>query len=88
MRLAGNWSDVSLFFGSAMFAFSGVGVILPLENKMRYPERLGGWCGVVTTGMTFVSCLYLAMGFYGYLAYGEAVKSTGSVTLNLPQDEG
>ena len=35
--------------------------------------------------MTIVSCLYIAVGFFGYLKYGEAV--TGSITLNLPVDE-
>ena len=35
--------------------------------------------------MTIVSCLYIAVGFFGYLRYGEAV--TGSITLSLPSDQ-
>ena len=40
---------------------------------------------VLNTGMTIVSCLYIAVGFFGYLRYGEAV--TGSITLSLPSDQ-
>ena len=35
--------------------------------------------------MVIVSCLLIAVGFFGYLKYGDAVA--GSITLNLPVDE-
>ena len=54
---------------------------------MKYPAYMGGWTGVLNTGMVFVACLYIAVGFYGYLVFGSAVANQGSVTLNLPQDE-
>jgi len=63
----------------------GIGVVLPVENKMRTPEVLGGWFGVLDLGMTIVMVLYAAVGFYGYLRFGEAVQ--GSITLNLPCHE-
>ena len=34
--------------------------------------------------MGLVTALYVAMGFYGYLKYGEGIKS--SISLNLPVD--
>ena len=43
-----------------------------------------GWNGVLYTAMTIVACLYIAVGFYGYLQYGEKVE--GSITLNLPEE--
>ena len=43
--------------------------------------------GVLNTGMVFVACLYIAVGFYGYLHFGDAVAGNGSVTLNLPSNE-
>ena len=63
----------------------GIGVVLPLENQMRTPSDMRGWNGVLNTSMILVSCLYIAVGFFGYLKYGEQVA--GSITLNLPVDE-
>ena len=70
-----------------MFTFEGIGIILPLENKMKTPAGMRGWSGVLNTGMVFVACLYIAVGFYGYLQFGDAVADKGSITLNLPTDE-
>ncbi|CAL1290873.1 unnamed protein product [Larinioides sclopetarius] len=71
-----------LYFGTAMYAFEGIGVVLPLENAMATPEDFGGLNGVLNTGMVVVACLYTAVGFYGYLKYGDDVKP--SITFNLP----
>ncbi|GBM16725.1 Proton-coupled amino acid transporter 1 [Araneus ventricosus] len=71
-----------LYFGTAMYAFEGIGVVLPLENAMATPEDFGGLNGVLNTGMVVVACLYTAVGFYGYLKYGDGVKP--SITFNLP----
>jgi len=64
----------------------GIGVVLPVENKMKTPEVFGGWFGVIDLAMTIAMVLYAAMGFYGYLRFGKAVQ--GSITLNLPCHEG
>ncbi|KAH8395576.1 hypothetical protein KR222_000484, partial [Zaprionus bogoriensis] len=80
-----TWATLPLYFGTAIYAFEGIGVVLPLENNMRTPEDFGGTTGVLNTGMVIVACLYTSVGFFGYLKYGEHVQ--GSITLNLPQDE-
>ncbi|XP_028898855.1 proton-coupled amino acid transporter-like protein pathetic isoform X2 [Zeugodacus cucurbitae] len=80
-----SWAQLPLYFGTAIYAFEGIGVILPLENNMKRPEDFGGSTGVLNTGMTIVACLYTTVGFFGYLKYGENVK--GSITLNLPPDQ-
>merc|ERR1719225_2181935 len=77
-----SWGQLPLYFGTAIYAFEGIGVVLPLENQMRTPQEMRGWNGVLNTSMILVSCLYIAVGFFGYLKYGENV--TGSITLNLP----
>ncbi|XP_049867850.1 proton-coupled amino acid transporter-like protein pathetic isoform X2 [Pectinophora gossypiella] len=59
-------------------------LVLPLENNMKTPEDFGGWAGVLNTGMVIVAALYTAIGFFGYLKYGNHVR--GSITLNLPDD--
>ena len=61
-------------------------MVLPVENKMRMPEAFGGWFGVIDLAMTIAMVLYAAVGFYGYLRFGDAVQ--GSITLNLPCHEG
>ncbi|XP_055705064.1 proton-coupled amino acid transporter-like protein CG1139 isoform X1 [Phlebotomus papatasi] len=77
-----SWAQLPLYFGTAIYAFEGIGIVLPLENNMGNPEDLGGWTGVLNTGMVIVACLYTAVGFFGYLKYGD--KVSGSITLDLP----
>ncbi|XP_002154489.2 proton-coupled amino acid transporter 1 isoform X1 [Hydra vulgaris] len=72
--------EFPLFFGTALFAFEGIGVVLPIENKMRKQEDFF-W--VLDTSMATVAILYIAMGFFGYVAFGEEILA--SVTLNLPK---
>lgn len=81
-----TWAQLPLYFGTAIYAFEGIGVVLPLENNMKNPDAFGGWNGVLNTGMIIVTCLYTAVGFFGYLKYGDEVKK-GSITLILPQRE-
>eukprot|EP00092_Neocalanus_flemingeri_P041479 GFUD01045165.1.p1 GENE.GFUD01045165.1~~GFUD01045165.1.p1 ORF type:complete len:473 (-),score=99.36 GFUD01045165.1:322-1740(-) len=80
-----SWGQLPLYFGTAIYAFEGIGLVLPLENEMKTPGDMKGWNGVLNTSMGIVSCLYIAVGFFGYLKYGENV--TGSITLNLPVGE-
>lgn len=67
-----------LFFGTAVYAYEGIGVALPLENKMKTPSHFNriGWIA-----MSIVISLYSVFGSLGYLAYGTVLK--GSITLNL-----
>lgn len=53
---------------------------------MQTPQDFGGFTGVLNTGMVMVACLYVAVGFFGYLKYGDAVV-VGSITLNLPGND-
>ena len=85
VKYVAEWSQFPLYFGTAIYAFEGIGIVLPLENQMKTPKDMKGWNGVLNTAMTIVACLYIAVGFYGYLQYGE--KVLGSITLNLPPDE-
>ena len=75
-------SRLPLFFGTAIFAIEGISVVLPIENQMRSPKDMLGWNGVLSTSMSLVVALYVGMGFYGYLKFGEGIA--GSISLNLP----
>ncbi|KAK3577264.1 hypothetical protein CHS0354_030549 [Potamilus streckersoni] len=81
----GELSKFPLFFGQIIYAFEGIGLVLPLMNKMKSKEEFGGWFGVLNLGCVITVCLYEAVGFYGYLKYGE--DSQGSITLNLSPDK-
>nr|XP_039257967.1 LOW QUALITY PROTEIN: proton-coupled amino acid transporter 4-like [Styela clava] len=72
-------TDFPLFVGGVIYAFEGIGVILPLENAMRTPEYFPK---IIYIGMTMISILYIVFGFIGYLKFGS--KACGSITLNLP----
>ncbi|XP_072931260.1 proton-coupled amino acid transporter-like protein pathetic isoform X2 [Epargyreus clarus] len=80
-----DFQHLPTFFGTAIFALEGIGVVMPLENNMKTPTHFIGCPGVLNTGMSFVVSLYALVGFFGYLKFGDATKS--SITLNLPEDE-
>ncbi|XP_023344937.1 proton-coupled amino acid transporter 1 isoform X1 [Eurytemora carolleeae] len=77
-------ANFPIFFGTAIFAFEGISVVLPIENQMTTKKAMLGFNGVLNTSMVIIACLYISMGFFGYLKYGDDVES--SITLNLPAD--
>ena len=56
-----------------------------MRNVRDAFQDMLGYNGVLNTSMTLVVALYVAMGFYGYLRYGETVDAT--ITLNLPPED-
>ena len=67
-------------FGSAVFSYEGIAVVLPLKNSMNEPEKFGR---VLNFGMTVVTIMYISLGVVGFVTFGEAI--CGSITLNLPE---
>jgi len=81
----GTWAGMPLFFGTAIYSFEGITLVLPLQKDMKRPQDFSGTTGLLNKGMFVVLCLYFSVGFVGYWHYGEHIQS--SITLNLPPDE-
>lgn len=77
--------QLPLFFGTAIFAFEGIALVLPLQNAMKVPRNFSKCFGVLNVGMVFVTFIFLSFGGIGYWKYGEDTQ--GSLTLNLPTDQ-
>lgn len=77
--------SLPLFFGTTLFAFEGVAVVLPLKSTMKQPRNLSRKLGVLNVGMLIVGAIYCSFGAVGYWKYGDETQD--SITLNLPSDE-
>lgn len=76
-----NSSDCSLFIGVAIFAFEGIGLIIPVQQSMKNPEDFPK----VLLSVIFACCiLFISIGWLCYQTYGANIQTM--VILNLPQD--
>ncbi|SCU81690.1 LAFA_0C06568g1_1 [Lachancea sp. 'fantastica'] len=71
----------TLFAGTAIFAFEGIGLIIPVQSSMKHPEKFPLVLGLVITTATV---LFVAVATLGYLSYGKDIQTV--ILLNLPQD--
>jgi proton-coupled amino acid transporter len=77
-----NPSTWSMFIGTAIFTYEGVGLIIPIQESMRQPRRFPG---VLAGVMVVITLIFLSAGALSYAAYGSATKTV--ILLNLPQDD-
>ncbi|WCJ32835.1 Transmembrane amino acid transporter family protein [Euphorbia peplus] len=71
----------SVFFyglGVAVYAFEGIGMVLPLESEAKDKNKFGKVLGIC---MAFIALLYGGFGVLGYFAFGEETKDI--ITTNL-----
>ncbi|KAJ8667951.1 hypothetical protein QAD02_009614 [Eretmocerus hayati] len=80
-RWGPDWPMLPLFFGTVIYSFEGIAMVLPLKNEMKKPKNFDKPLGVLNVGMAIAGSMFIAMGFLSYLKYGDEVG--GSVTLNL-----
>lgn len=73
-----NWT---LFIGTAIFTFEGIGLIIPIQESMKQPEKFPR---VLLLVMVIITVLFTTMGAFSYAAYGSKTETV--VLLNLPQD--
>ncbi|KAI8577066.1 hypothetical protein K450DRAFT_253500 [Umbelopsis ramanniana AG] len=75
-----NPTNFALMIGTATFSFEGIGLVIPIAEAMKEPEKFPR---VVIIGMAIVTGIYILIATLGYLAYGELVQA--AVIANLPQ---
>ncbi|KAI9046580.1 hypothetical protein LZ554_009324 [Drepanopeziza brunnea f. sp. 'monogermtubi'] len=77
-----NPKDWTLFIGTAIFTFEGIGLIIPIQESMKNPKKFPPVLGFV---MIIISVIFISMGALSYAAYGSKTETV--VILNLPQDD-
>lgn len=75
-----NSSRWSMFVGTAIFAFEGIGLIIPVQDSMKHPEKFPLLLALVIGTSTV---LFITIASVGYLSYGSHIKTV--ILLNLPQ---
>lgn len=79
--IAFNPRDWTLFIGTAIFTFEGIGLIIPIQTGMKDPKKFPKVLGGV---MVIITIVFLSAGALSYAAFGSKTKTV--VLLNLPQD--
>ncbi|EMG49506.1 Vacuolar amino acid transporter, putative, partial [Candida maltosa Xu316] len=73
-------STFALFIGTAIFAFEGIGLIIPIQESMIHPNNFPKVLGKV---IFTIALIMILIGSLGYLTFGENVQTV--ILLNLPQ---
>ncbi|KAH6655293.1 transmembrane amino acid transporter protein-domain-containing protein [Truncatella angustata] len=76
-----NQKDWTLFIGTAIFTFEGIGLIIPVQESMKSPAKFPKVMFIV---MIIITTIFVTMGAVSYAAYGSKTETV--VLLNLPQD--
>ncbi|XWS54453.1 hypothetical protein CRYUN_Cryun10bG0090500 [Craigia yunnanensis] len=75
------FGGLSVFFygmGVAVYAFEGIGMVLPIESEMKDNAKFGK---ILALGMGLISLMYGAFGALGYFAFGAETRDI--ITANL-----
>ncbi|KAI8386826.1 transmembrane amino acid transporter protein-domain-containing protein [Blakeslea trispora] len=74
-----NSQQYSVFIGTAVYSFEGIGLIIPIRDSMEKPEKFPA---VLTFVMVLVASTLCTVGVLGYIAFGKDVQTVA--LLNLP----
>lgn len=75
-----NSNKYFLYFGTAIFAFEGVGVVIPIYESMEKPQYFLclWWINIAT-----VTAILIIMGLLPYFAFGEDGLSAPFITQTI-----
>lgn len=76
----GGFNTLFYGLGVSVYAFEGIGMVLPIESEMKEKNKFGKVLGL---SMAFISLMYGGFGVLGYFAFGENTKDI--ITNNLGQ---
>ncbi|KAL0142593.1 transmembrane amino acid transporter protein-domain-containing protein [Mucor lusitanicus] len=76
-----NPSDFALMIGTAVFSFEGIGMVVPIVEGMKEPQKFSR---VLNLGMIICTVIFIFIGTIGYVAYGENTQA--SVVANMPRE--
>jgi proton-coupled amino acid transporter len=76
-----NKKDWTLFIGTAIFTFEGIGLVIPVQSGMKDPKKFPKVLGMV---MIVITVIFISMGALSYAAFGSKTKTV--IILNMPQD--
>ncbi|KAL6911808.1 hypothetical protein ACP4OV_000613 [Aristida adscensionis] len=74
----GNPGALLYGLGVSVYAFEGIGMVLPLEAEAADKKKFGATLGL---SMAFIAAMYGLFGAMGYIAFGEATRDI--ITTNL-----
>ncbi|KAG7862596.1 hypothetical protein KL919_001726 [Ogataea angusta] len=70
----------TLFMGTAVFAYEGIGLLIPIKESMKHPEQFQKLLILV---MVVVTVIFVTLSTISYLSYGDDVKMV--ILMNFPQ---
>lgn len=73
--------DWSVFIGTAIFTYEGIGLLIPIQESMQKPLKFPMLLFWVMFASTLV---FISAGAVGYMAFGAETKTV--ILLNFPQD--
>jgi len=71
-------SQSSIFLGTAIYSFEGIGNVMPIYNSMHEKER---FCNVFIACMVGITTLFVSFALAGYLAYGSSMQTVAVFVL-------
>jgi proton-coupled amino acid transporter len=76
-----NTESFPLFIGTAIYAYEGISLILPIADSMKEPEKFGS---VLATCILSIGSVFTIIGISGYMTFGDSVGTI--IFLNLPKN--
>ncbi|XP_044014613.1 proton-coupled amino acid transporter-like protein pathetic isoform X2 [Aphidius gifuensis] len=78
------YSKYSQTFSIIIFSVGSIGIVMPLENKMKSPKNFVGPLGVLSQGTILFTFIYMTIGILGYLYNPKATEPI--ITLEMPMN--
>ncbi|KAJ3362008.1 neutral amino acid transporter [Allomyces javanicus] len=75
-----NSKHFALFIGTAVYTYEGVGLVVPVAQSMKNPQRFPL---VLSLALVVTTMVYLVVASCGYLAFGSNIKTIA--LFNLPE---